>query len=697
MTDELKSERTPTHRWTGYFFRFMGGLLLLLLVVPFYRVVATATSDRIASDVIDAADVSRTLLLLGTLITLTIGVLASRVVDPAALEQSYGKVGRRLASIPVVWFAASLAVVSALISLVFSVSVLEGKPNLIDAMVQLAHARFVAAGQLSGPVDAFSEFWHLPNSIATPSGWVSQYPPGFVVLLGLGMRLGEPQLVGPLLVGVTVFFTALAAERLFPDDKVIARLGTALIAFSPFLIGLSGAFMNHIGAAAFISIAVYCALRSRDSESIWWAILCGSSVGAVFSIRPLTAVVAALLVGFIWVGTPSKTRMESLVTLLRLTLGAVIGIAPFFVGIAIYNRHFFGSPLRFGYSALVGPLVAPGFHRDPSGHMYGPLQALGYTSSDLVTLSLYLLETPVPVVGVVALFLLFAPALSRSAQIVVLWAVLPVIANALYWHHGIFMGPRMLNEWAPAWALLTAVAAVGLVRRIPRDKTFGNYPPRAAVAITFSLAWLAGILYLGPQRLARYGGSWMESARMEIPASAAPSLVFVHGGWPTRIAMRLTARGFRGDSLEAALALNPTCDVHKFADWYAATGADRPVIPPFLNFDFEAPSKTQTIEVSRGDEIRYSANHPFSRACLRQVASDSLGIIDIAPLVWQSDLPGLDGRGAMIVRDMGPEENAALIAHYPGRVPMLLFRPEKEGPPKLVPYDLGIKSLWPNG
>ena len=95
--------------------------------------------------------------------------------------------------------------------------------------------------------------------------------------------------------------------------------------------------------------------------------------------------------------------------------------------------------------------------------------------------------------------------------------------------------------------------------------------------------------------------------------------------------------------------------------------------------------------------LRYSAAHPFSRTCLRQVASDSLGIIDIAPLVWQSDLPGLDGSGAMIVRDMGPEENAKLIAHYPGRVPMVLFRPEKEGQPKLVPYDLGIKSLWPNG
>lgn len=697
MTASLKADPRRRDRLTTYLFRFTGGLLLLLIIVPSYRMVASADADRIAADVIGAADLARTLLLLGTLITLTIGVLASRVIDPHHLEQSLENVGRWLASVPLPWLAASLALLSGLLSLVFSLSVLEGKPNLIDAMVQLAHARFVAAGQLSGPVDQFSEFWHLPSSIVTPNGWISQYPPGYVVLLGFGMRLGVPQLVGPILLGVAVFFTTLVAERLFPDDRVAARLGAVMLALSPFLLGLAGAFMNHIGAAAFISVAIYCALRSRDTDSFTWAILCGAAVGAVFSIRPLTAVVAALVVAFIWLIGPSMRLSEAVARFLRLTLGAVVGIAPFLVALAAYNRHFFGNPIRFGYAALAGPLVAPGFHRDPSGHIYGALQALGYTSSDLATLSMYLLETPIPAVGVVALFLIFAPEFARGTRIVALWALLPIVANAFYWHHGIFMGPRMLNEWTPAWALLTAVAAVGLVRRIPRDWTLGNYSPRAAVTITLLLAWLAGIVYLGPQRLARYGGSWMASSRMQIPATASPSLVFVHGGWPTRIAMRLIAHGLRGDSLEAALALNATCDVHNFANWYATNPGDRSGSAPPLNFDFAGPNKTQTIRIAQGDEIRYEEGRPFVRSCLRQVASDSLGIIDISPLIWQSDLPGLDGTGAMIVRDMGPEDNARIVARYPGRVPMMLFRPEKEGPPKLVPYAVGIKSLWPQG
>jgi len=696
MTANLKAGRGRGDRFSVYPLRLIGGLLLLLIIVPFYRMVGGPDSDRIAGDAIDAADLARTLFLLGTLITLTVSVIATRVVDTSGVERVLVKAGRWLAAIPLHWFAGALAILSALLTLAFSLSVLEGKPNLIDAMVQLTHARFVAAGHLSGPVDPFSEFWHLPNSIATPNGWVSQYPPGYVLLLALGMRLGVPQLVGPILVGVTVLFTALAAERLLPDDKIVARLGALMLALSPFLLGLSGAFMNHIGAAAFISIAVYAALRSRDTDSFLWAIMSGAAVGAVFSIRPLTAVVAALIVAFVWLMRSPIGLGEIVARFLRLTLAAVIGIAPFLVAIAAYNKHFFGNPIHFGYSALVGPSVGPGFHRDPSGHAYGALQALGYTSSDLTTLSMYLLETPIPAVGIVALFFLVASEFTRGARVVALWALLPVLANAFYWHHGIFMGPRMLNEWAPAWTLLTAIAAVGLVRRIPRDKTLGNYSPRRAVTIALSLAWLAGILYLGPERLVRYGGSWMASSRMELPATSS-SLVFVHGGWPTRIAMRLTAHGLRGDSLEAAMALNGTCDVHNFATWYARTPAERSATPPPLNFEFGTPNKTQAIRVAQGDEIRYEDGRAFSRNCLREVASDSLGIIDIAPLLWQSDLAGLDGSHAMIVRDLGPESNARLIARYPGRIPMMLFRPEKEGPPKLEPYEVGIKALWPHG
>jgi hypothetical protein len=695
--DQSVSDGSTSGRVTKYTLRAVGAILILLVVVPAYWLLATPGAGAFARGSVSTAELSRTLLFAGTIIVLAVGVIASRVVDASSFEDLLARIATRLAAIPTLWFALGAAVVAAVITLAFSAFVLEGKPNLIDAMVQLLHARFWAAGHLAGPADSFSEFWQLQNSVVTQNGWVSQYPPGYIAFLALGFRLGVPQLIGPFFVGITVLFTALAAERLLRDDVITARLGVVMLALSPFLIGLAGAYMNHIGAAAFISVAIFLALLSLERKSLLWPMLAGLAIGVVFSIRPLTAIVASLIVAFIWLERREGGTHSMIIRFLRRSVAAAVGIAPILMAMGAYNRHFFGSALRFGYVASTGPLVGPGFHQDPTGQFYGPIQALAYTSADLVTLSLYLLETPIPAVIVVGLFLLLAPRLSRGEVIIALWALLPVLANAFYWHHGNFMGPRMLNEAAPAWVLLTAVSAVGLVRRIPKEKTFGNYPPRTALAVTLILGWLGGIFFLGPQRLASYGGGWQESSRVTLPDPGAPSLVFVHGAWSGRVAMRLLAHGLRLDSLEIAMRYNTTCDAYRFAQWYTGNSGIAATNQPPIDFSFHPHPELPKMRIAYDDDIRLRPGVPMTPSCLREVASDTLGIVDISPFVWQGDLPGANGHGAMIVRDMGPEENARLIARYPERVPAVFYRPTKEGPPRLVPYVVGMTALWPNG
>lgn len=678
-----------------YTLRVAGVVLIALVLFPFYRLLGGPDAGRFPRGAIAAADLSRSLLGLGSFIVIVLAVLASRLLDAPAMDRRLLGLGERLVAIPTLWFAGALGVITLALTFAFSVLVLGGKPNLIDAMVQLVHARFVAAGHLAGPANEFTEFWHLQNSLITPKGWVSQYPPGYVIFLAAGMRLGMVQLVGPFFAGMTVFFTALSAERLLSEDRVTARLGALMLCFSPFLIGLAGAFMNHVGAAAFTAAAIYCAVRSRDDGSLWWAAFAGTAVGGVFSIRPLTAVVAAVVVAVVWLTGNARESGRRIAGFLSRSLAATAGIAPIVVAIGAYNKHFFGSPFVFGYLASQGPLVQPGFHRDPVGAIYGPLEALAYTSSDLVTLSLYLLETPIPIVLVAGLFLLLAKRFSVGARVIAFWALLPIVANALYWHHGIFMGPRMVNEAAPAWALLTAVAAIGLVRLIPADKTWGNYSPRGALTLTFALAWLAGLVYLGPQRLASYGGAYMESSRIEIPREARPSLIFVHGAWEGRVTARLVAHGMRVDSLEAALRQNTTCDSHNYASWFSSSATDRPRQAPPLDFSFVPHNAPPRIQIAAGDEVRARTGVPFSRECLREVASDTLGIVDVGPVLWQGDLPGIGSDGPMFVRDMGPEANARLIQRYPDRVPEILLRPHENEPPKLMAYVDGMNLIWP--
>jgi len=467
-----------------------------------------------------------------------------------------------------------------------------------------------------------------------------------------------------------------------------------MLALSPFFIALAGAYMNHVSAAAATSAAVYFALRSEDDERARWPFLAGAALGLVFSIRPLAAIVAGFLVLALWIVTRARRRTE-IRGWVRLSITAAIGALPFLLAVGAYNDRFFGSPLRFGYVVAQGPLTGLGFHQDPYGHHYGVAEALEYTSSDLGTLSLYLLETPLPVVLIVGSFLIFRRKFSPAEQLIALWALLPVVANMFYWHHGIFMGPRMLNEAAPAWALLTAVSAVGLVKQTPR-REFGRNSPRAVLTVAFIVAWAAGIFYLAPSRLRSYGGTWMESVRIKPPQTPSPSLVFVHGAWSGRVVMRLIANGLRLDSLEVGIRQNTTCDFQKFADWYAASKAGRIAPRPDVGFDVANRNRPTEVFIAERDAILVNAGQPLPRDCLREVASDTLGILDISSLLWQTDLPELPGHGTMIVRDMGPDANARLIARYPDRTPMFFYRAERENKgPQLVSYAEGLKRLWP--
>ena len=680
--------------------RGSGALLVTLVGVPVFRVLYGRETGLMGEDILKLTEHDRALIIIGTPIALVAGVVIARLVTWARLAVVLGKMARTLEAPRATHFAAAVGIMAGLYAAGFSLWILDAKPNLIDSMAQLLHARFLASGELAGPAGAWNEFWHIQNSLATARGWVSQYPPGHVLALAAGFRVGAVWAVGPILCGVAIFFTALTAERLLPDDRGVARVGALLGAMSPFFIAHAGAYMNHVSAAAAGAAAIYFAVRARGSISLRWPVFAGVAVGAAFTVRPLAAVVLAAVVAIVFTnGTLSGA--ERVRRWARSSFAAGAGALPFGLAVAVYNAHFFGSVFRFGYEAAWGPATGLGFHRDPWGNAYGPVEAMGFTSSDLTSLSLHLLGAPIPVVLLIGLFVLLARRFSAGERIIVLWALLPVAANFFYWHHGIFMGPRMLNEWAPAWTLLTVVAAVGLVRRIPASWEPGGYSLRAGAAVSLALATVAGVMYLGPDRLLQYGRDFMGSTRIVMPATSHSSLVFVHGGWTGRIAARLAASGMRLDSLETALRRNATCDVHHFSTHYARaakSGGDPSVVAnivPTLDFALRSGEVGRAIRTATGNGMRVHSGRPFTAECMREATADTLGVVDVAPLLWQNASPGLPDGPMIVARDMGPDANAALIAAHPDRTPLMFMRPADDEPPVLLPYHAGMKLLWP--
>jgi hypothetical protein len=677
--------------------RALGAVLLALLLLPWYRLVGGEALGPAAEQTLRLGGPYLFALWVGCALTAAAAVVLGWLVPARAGAALWGGLERALVAPRSVVFALGVGLAATAISAAVSAVVLLRRPILLDGVSQLLQARYFGAGMSAGPRLEDSAFWQFQFMVVTDSGWASQYPPGFPALLALAGSLIPLWLVGPLLLGGAVSLISLIAERLFPEDRLTARLGASLTALSSFLAFHAAGYMNHALALALVAAAMLATLRAAEG-SLRWSLLAGVSVGVLFSTRPYTAVVLGFVATLVAWTVPRKRDevggdfgrdLGGLRAVRHLGLAA-LGAAPSVLATLLYNRRVFGALTRFGYVAGEGPGHALGFHADPWGNPYGPRAALGYTAADLQGLSLDILQSPIPVGVVVALYLLLVPRLTRGAAVACAWALLPVAAQTLYWHHDLFMGPRLLYESAPGWSLLFAAAVVAAWRGAPERSPSKLAVRRAGVAATFALGLAVALFYAAPAKLRSYRGIAERSGMAVTPPTVSgPSLVFVHGAWEDRLAARLAASGMRVDSIRLALRHSSSCRVELFLE-----GRERPASGGFpdLAFGSGAGAPPRTLTMPSGSVIRSYENEVLDPRCEREAASDFEGALGLPPLLWQGDLPGLGTDGAMFVRDLGPERNARLTGRFPERTPRLLL--SRRGEVQLVSYAEGMRELW---
>jgi hypothetical protein len=682
--------------------RALGALLLALVLLPWYRLLAPATGPS-AEQTLRLGGQYFLAQWAGLVLGAALILVLSRLLRPARVAPLWHGVQRWLVLPPALRVGLGLAAVATGLSLAISLGSLNQRPILLDGPTQLLQARYFAAGWLAGPPLPDPAFWEFQFMTHTPGGWAAQYPPGFAVLLAVGLQAGVVWLVGPLLLGLAVCLTTLVADRLFPDDRETARIGSTLVAVSFFLAFHAGSYMNHALALALVALAVLASLRAIDGT--WrWALLSGAAVGMLFATRPLVALVLGFFATVIvWGNAPLRLRFGRREWARRLA-AAACGAAPFVLGVMAYNARLFGSPLRFGYVATAGSAHGLGLHTDPFGSSYGFREAVGYTSADLLGLSLDLLQTPLPALVLIGWYLIRAPSLGRGARLAAMWALLPVAANVLYWHHDLFMGPRLLYEAAPGWCLLLAGAALHAIRALPGlppgqdDPAAGGRRHRrvtpTGVAVTFAVALGVGVVLAGPARLRGYAASGFTSGvTLSAPLVDRPSLVFVHDDWESRLGARLAALGVRVDVIRAAMQLNTTCELDRLVSAQERSGSASAWTGPPRDARGPGPRRLRELPMPSGSTVRTYPGEVLTPECEREAASDFSEVLALPPLLWQGDLPGLGSHGAMYVRDLGPERNARLLARFPERTPAVLVRGEADQL-RLVPYGPGMTQLW---
>jgi len=433
-------------------------LLVLTLLPAVYS--RTSTSDQ---SII-------TYLLLGSVGVTGLLLAAGRILDrPAGLLL---RLWDRLLAIRPVVFVGVLSLLVFVAANLISWRILGHVPRIHDDVAQLFQARLFAQGRLfagSPPVPQFFDMMLMIND----GKWYSQYPPGHPLMLMLGVLIHAPWLVNPLLGALTVVVTYFLGREAY--DEPVARLGTLLLAFSPYLVLTSGQFINHSSSLFFTVLFMLLYFKSvKGGPPRLAPLLAGIALGMVVLVRPYTGLLIALPfvfdAGYRLVKAPGRNLGRFALMALGVLVMAGLLMA--------YNYLTNGKPFELGYVTRYGAGHGLGFNRSGWGQVYTLAKAFAATGLDLNAVNRWFFEFPIPALLLVAA--LFATRKARRSDFFLLGVFVSlVVGYFFYWWHALVSGPRWEYESLPALALLTARGIRAVPQYFADDRRRSIEPARA--------------------------------------------------------------------------------------------------------------------------------------------------------------------------------------------------------------------------
>jgi hypothetical protein len=412
--------------------------------------------------------------------------------------------------------------------------VYERVPHVPDEVVYLLQARYFAAGRIDLPAPPVPGGFDVDLMYYDDGRWFSSVPPGWPAVLAIGVRLGVPWLVNPVLSGICVVLLYVLARRV--DSERTARLSAVLLAASPWFLFLGMSLMTHAASLAFALAAAVGVAEARRRGSLLPAGLAGIAVGMVSLIRPLEGLTLAVILGLWSLGARGGSGVW------RFAPSAALTVATVVVGAVVrwYNAALTGSASRFPIMMYNDKYYVPGANDlgfgANRGMGWGGLDPWpGHGVRDVALNSL--------LNGVGVQTELFGWAMGSLTLIVALvWlrrlsrldlgllAVAAFVAgiHALYWFSG---GP---DFGARYWylAIVPLVLLTARAGQVPFPRATG---PGVAVGIVVLTAlststfgvWRAVEKYAGYRRM---DGTFLEFEHRGLPRGVANPLVLIRGG-----------------------------------------------------------------------------------------------------------------------------------------------------------------------
>jgi 4-amino-4-deoxy-L-arabinose transferase-like glycosyltransferase len=215
----------------------------------------------------------------------------------------------------------------------------------------LLQARWLLGGELWGSVTALQDHLGVPYTYVVGERWLGHYPPGWPLLLAIGLAVGAPWLVAPVLGGLFVILLYLAGREL--DGPVTGLLSASLCVVSPMARLIFGCMLSHAAAATLILASLWLLLISRRLKTWPTAALSGVGLGLAFGIRPLWAAATGVpFAALVLLDLVARRDHDARPRALAWFVGGTAASLPTLIA----NHFITGSALAFPYSLAKGSM-----------------------------------------------------------------------------------------------------------------------------------------------------------------------------------------------------------------------------------------------------------------------------------------------------------------------------------------------------
>ncbi len=326
------------------------------------------------------------------------------------------------------------------------------EPHIYDASAYLFAAKMYAMGKISVAIPPAIDRFPGPFMLEHAGQWFGQYAPGTSLTLAMGVRLGVPWLVEPVLGTLALLGTGLVAARLY--ERKVATLAVLLGTLSPFYSYLASSYLSHAIALFYLVWGIWALLRFAQGAAGWNLVLAALLFGMAGLTRDLVAVLYVVIV------LPGIVLLFWREQKWKRWIGpgiAFLAIAIIFVSITLaFNRALTGNPYENPRTLFF------------AGDRWGFGQGVGFYGEHTLAAGLVNLDELLTILAIdlfgwpfyLSLAFLALPFLTLRARRAdwLMLAVIALVSGAFvgYFYHGIYLGPRYLFETLPFLLILTS-------------------------------------------------------------------------------------------------------------------------------------------------------------------------------------------------------------------------------------------------